>query len=76
MAKAKTRAEAKAKAKPKVKGNKPSTEVSAALVVHMAERMHMLNPTMRENMVARARKRIEAGHGGKNDAAIVRVAGG
>jgi hypothetical protein len=46
------------------------------LVVRMADRMHKLGPTMRENMITRARKRLDAGHGGKNDAAIVQAAGG
>lgn len=34
------------------------------------------NPTRRENYIARARKRLEAGHPGKNDAAVVLAAGG
>ena len=61
---------------PKAKAKKGEIKVSSALVVRMADRMQKLNATMRENMIARARKRIEAGHGGKNDAALVRVAGG
>lgn len=60
----------------KTKANKGDIKVSTALVVRMADRMFKLGPTMRENMVARARKRIDAGHGGKNDAAIVRAVGG
>ena len=58
------------------KAKKGEVKASAALVVRMADRMHKLNPTMRENMVARARKRLDAGHGGINDAAIVRATGG
>jgi hypothetical protein len=34
------------------------------------------NATRRENYIARARKRLEAGHPGKNDAAVVLAAGG
>ena len=60
----------------KTKSKKSEVKVPIALVVRMADRMHKLSPTMRENMVARARKRLDAGHGGKNDAAIVRAAGG
>ena len=67
--------EAKKSEAKKTKGKKGEVQVLAALVVRMADRMHKLNPTMRENVVARARKRLEAGHGGKNDAAIVRAAG-
>ena len=60
----------------KTKAKKGESKVSVALVVRMADRMFKLGPTMRENMAARARKRIDAGYGGKNDAAIVRAAGG
>jgi hypothetical protein len=42
------------------------------LVILMADRMHKLgNATRRENYIARARKRLEAGHPGKTDAAVV-----
>jgi hypothetical protein len=38
--------------------------------------MHKLgNATRRENYIARARKRLEAGQPGKNDAAVVLAAG-
>lgn len=60
----------------KTKAKKSEVKVPTALVVRMADRMRKLSPTMRENMVARARKRIEAGHGGTNDAAVLRAAGG
>ena len=50
-------------------------QVPSALVVRMADRMFKLPPTMRENRLAKARARVEAGHGGRNDAAIVKVLG-
>ena len=52
---------------------KPDLTLRAlTLVILMADRMHKLsNATRRENYIARARKRLEAGHPGKNDAAVV-----
>jgi hypothetical protein len=62
---------------PTLKLKKGEIKVPAALVARMTDRMHKLgNATWRENYVARARKRLEAGHPGKNDAAIVLAAGG
>jgi hypothetical protein len=51
-------------------------KVPMTLVTRMADRMHKLSATQRENYIARARKRLEAGHSHKNDAAIVLAAGG
>jgi len=43
----------------------------------LKHRMHRLgSATMRERYIARARKRLDGGHPGKNDAAIVLAAGG
>ena len=62
---------------PVLKLKKGEIKVPAALVIRMADRMHKLgNATRQESYIARARKRLEAGHPGKNDAAIVLAAGG
>ena len=62
---------------PTLKAKKGEIKVPASLVVRMAVRMHKLgNETRRQNYIARARKRLEAGHGGTNDAAVVLAAGG
>jgi hypothetical protein len=62
---------------PTLKAKKAEIKVPTALVIRMADRMHKLgNATRRESYVARARQHLEAGHGGKNDAAIVLAAGG
>ncbi len=62
---------------PTLKTKDGEIEVSAALVVRMADRIHRLaGAGRRENYVAKARKRLEAGHPRKADAAIVLAAGG
>jgi hypothetical protein len=62
---------------PTLKLKKGEFIVPKALVVRMTDRVYRLgSTTRRENYVARARKRLEAGHPGKNDAAIVLAAGG
>lgn len=62
---------------PTLKLKKGEIKVPKSLVIRMADRMHRLgNATRRENYVARARKRLEAGHPGKNDAAVVLAIGG
>ena len=61
---------------PTLKTKKAEMKVPMSLVVRMADRLHRLgNATRRESYVARARKRLEAGHPGKNDAAVVLAAG-
>ena len=60
-----------------LKLKKGEIKVPELLVIRMADRLHRLgNATRRENYIARARKRPEAGHRGKNDAAVVLAAGG
>jgi hypothetical protein len=62
---------------PTLKLKKGEIKVPKSLVIRMADRMYKLGNAMRrENYVARARKRLEAGHPGKNDAAVVLAAGG
>ena len=62
---------------PTLKTKRGEIKVPSSLVIRMGVRMHKLgNETRRQNFVARARKRIEAGHGGTNDAAVVLAAGG
>jgi hypothetical protein len=62
---------------PTLKLKKGEINVPKSLVIRIADRMHKLgNATRRENYIARARKRLEAGHPGKNDAAVVLAAGG
>ena len=62
---------------PTLKRKKGEIKVPTTLVIRMADRMHKLgNETRGQNYVARARKRLEAGHPGKNDAAVVLAAGG
>jgi hypothetical protein len=62
---------------PTLKLKNGEIKVPMALVIRKADRMHRLgNATPRENYIARARKRLEAGHPGKNDATVVLVAGG
>ena len=61
---------------PTLKLKKGEIKVPRSLVIRMADRMHKLGNAMRrENYVARARKRLEAGYPGKNDA-VVLAAGG
>jgi hypothetical protein len=61
---------------PTLKLKKGEIKVPNSLVVRMADRMHKLaNATRRENYIARAQKRLEGGHPGKNDAAVVLAAG-
>ena len=61
---------------PTLKAKKGEIKVPTALVIRMADRLHRLgSATRRENYVARARKRLEAGHTGRNDAAVVLAAG-
>ena len=60
---------------PTLKLKKGEIRVPKSLVIRMADRMHRLgSATMRENYIARAQKRLEAGHRGKNDAAISKAA--
>jgi len=55
---------------------KGEIKVPRSLVIRMADRPHRLgSATRRENYIARARKRLEAGQSGKNDAAVVLAAG-
>jgi len=62
---------------PTLKLKKGEIKVPKSLVIRMADRMHRLgSATMRERYIARARKRLEGGHPGKNDAATVLAAGG
>jgi len=62
---------------PTLKLKKGGIKVPKCLVIRMADRMQRLGSvTRRENYVARARKRLDAGHPGKNDAAVVLAAGG
>ena len=61
---------------PTLKLKKGEIKVPGRLVIRMADRMHRLGATQRENYIARGRKRLEAGHPGKNDAAVVLAAGG
>jgi len=61
---------------PKAKASKGDSKVSNSLVVRMADRLFKLPLSMRENRLAKAKARIDGGHGGKNDAAIVRALGG
>jgi len=62
---------------PTLKLKKGEIKVPKSLVIRMADRMHRLgSATMRESYIARARKRLEAGHPGKNYAAVVLAAGG
>ena len=62
---------------PTLKLTKGEIKVPMTLVTRMAHRMHKLgNETWRQNYIAMARKRLEAGHPGKNDAAVVLAAGG
>jgi len=62
---------------PALKLKKGEIKVPTSLVVRMADRMHKFgNVTRRENYIARARQRLEAGHSHRNDAAIVLAAGG
>ena len=62
---------------PTLKLKKGEIKVPTTLVTRMARRMHKAgNETWRQNYIARARKRLEAGHPGKNDAAVVLAAGG
>ena len=52
---------------PTLKLKKGEIKVPKSLVIRMADRMHKLgSATRRENYVARARKRLEAGYPGKN----------
>jgi len=61
---------------PKFKAKDKEIEVSAERVARMAERLHKLGGAgRRENYLAKALKRLEAGTGGKTDAAIA-IAGG
>ena len=61
---------------PTLKTKKGEIKVPTALVIRMADRLHRLgNAARREHYVARARKRLEAGHTGRNDAAVVLAAG-
>ena len=62
---------------PTLKFKKGEIKVPMTLVIRMADRMHKLGkPMRRENYIARARKHLEAGNSGKNDAAVVLAAGG
>jgi hypothetical protein len=62
---------------PKLKTKSGETEVSAARVARMADRMFRLGGEgRRENYAEKARKRIEAGPVRKDDVAIVIAAGG
>ncbi len=62
---------------PTLKLKKGEIKVPKRLVIRMADRMQRLgSATRRETYVARARKRLDAGHPGKNDAAVVLAAGG
>jgi hypothetical protein len=54
---------------------KGEIKVPRSLVIRMADRLRRLGATWRENYIARARKRLEAGQPGKNDAAVVLAAG-
>jgi len=60
---------------PKAK-KKGEIKVSNSLVVRMADRLFKLPQSMREHRLAKAKARIDDGHGGKNDAAIVKALGG
>jgi len=61
---------------PMLKLKDAAIKVLRALVVRMADRMWKLGKARREGYVARARKRLEAGGKGRNDAAAVLAAGG
>ena len=62
---------------PKVKTKDGETEVSAARVARMAERMFKLGGDGRkQNYAEKARKRLAAGPVRKDDAAIVIAVGG
>jgi hypothetical protein len=60
---------------PTLKLKKGEIKVPTNLVIRMADRMHKLGAAQRENYIARARKRLEAGHPRRNDAAVVLGAG-
>ncbi len=62
---------------PTLELKKGEIHVPRSLVIRMTDRMHKLgNATRCENYVARARKRLDARHPGKNDAAVELAAGG
>jgi hypothetical protein len=59
---------------PKLKLKDTEIKVSRSLVVRMADRIWKLGKARREGYVARAKKRLEAGGKGRNDAAAVLAA--
>lgn len=62
---------------PTLKAKNGEIKVPSSLVIRIADRLHKLgNETRRQNYIARARKRLDAGYGGKNDAAVILAAGG
>jgi len=61
---------------PTLKVTDTEFKVPTVLVVRMADRMWKLGKSRREGYVARAKKRLEAGGKGRNDAASVLAAGG
>jgi hypothetical protein len=61
---------------PKFKAKDKEIQVSAERVARMAERLYKLGGAgRRDNYVAKALKRLEAGTGGKADAAVAIAAG-
>jgi hypothetical protein len=60
---------------PTLKVKSAEIKIPRALVVRMADRMWKLGKARHEGYVARAKKRLEAGGKGRNDAAAVLAAG-
>ncbi|HUK60383.1 MAG TPA: hypothetical protein VLV50_14235 [Stellaceae bacterium] len=62
---------------PKLTAKSGDIEVSAERVAHMADRMFRLQGQgRRDNFLAKAKARLDEGHGRKDDAATVLARGG
>jgi hypothetical protein len=74
---AKARLQVKVRRMPTLKTKDGEINVSTALVSRMADRLYRLaGEGRRENYIAKARKRLEAGQRSRADAAIVIAVGG